>query len=323
MDGARRLLAIAMMLASSPALAIEGSTLAGPIGGTDIRQAHLPPPGWYGGAAALGLEAYDFTGPDGRSVPALSAINLQRARAGVFLLYVPEFQLFGGSFGVLGVGSHGVDCGRLFAFTQKRCITGLGDPYGEIAWTRHFGTVRQSRYPDAFPIFEGLSVAFGFGVVFPVGRYDAFMANNHGVTPGNNIWDFAPNVAVTYVTPPILADGTEISGKLFWNNYLTNPETDYKTGSVLNVDFAVTERIGRWQIGAAGLYAVQVEDDKQFGMIVPPDGHRGEILQLGGIISYDMPEQMATAKVKVLETIFSVNTVKVHGVVFTFAKKLP
>ena len=87
-----------------------------------------------------------------------------------------------------------------------------------------------------------------------------------------------------------MREGTEISAKLYWNNYLTNPTTQYTTGTLLNVDFAVSERIGRFQVGMAGFYAVQVEDDKLFGVTISPDGRRAEVLNLGGIFAVDMPE---------------------------------
>jgi hypothetical protein len=45
----------------APAHAIEGPAAAGPIGGTDIRSAMLPPPGLYGGTFALAAEAYTFS----------------------------------------------------------------------------------------------------------------------------------------------------------------------------------------------------------------------------------------------------------------------
>ena len=319
---ARVLLAAALCVASTPSLAIEGSSVAGPIGGTDIRSAQLPPPGLYGGIAALWAEAFDFLDQNGKTVPALSEGHLQRYRAVAFLVWVPDFQLAGGSFGLFGVVPGGIECGRLFALTPNRCISGFGDPYVEIAWSRHFGGVRASRYPGAFPIAEGLTLALGFGAVFPVGRYDPFIANLQGPTIGNNIWDFAPNIAFTYVTAPILADGTEISAKLFWNNYLVNPATHYQTGSVLNLDFAVSEKIGRFQIGVGGFYAFQPEDDTQFGLPVPPNGHRAETMQIGPLIAYDMPEYLAAVKFKALETVFSVNTVKAQGFVVTLAKKL-
>ena len=94
----------------------------------------------------------------------------------------------------------------------------------------------------------------------------------------NNVWDFAPNIAFTYTTPPIIAEGTEISAKLFWNNYLTNPATQYSTGTVINLDFAMSERIGRFQSGA-----------------------------------YDMPEYAASTKLKTLASVIAANSPKAHG----------
>lgn len=43
------LAALAICCMHTRLLAIEGSSTAGPIGGTDIRQAQLPPPGLYYG----------------------------------------------------------------------------------------------------------------------------------------------------------------------------------------------------------------------------------------------------------------------------------
>jgi hypothetical protein len=61
MQGARLLLTAAFICAAcTPVLAVEGPSAAGPIGGTDIRSAVLPPPGLYGGVILLGAEAFDF-----------------------------------------------------------------------------------------------------------------------------------------------------------------------------------------------------------------------------------------------------------------------
>ena len=245
----------AVSLACSPAIAAEGSSAAGPIGGTDIRSAQLPPPGLYGGTVQLYAEAHKFYDGGGHLVPALSALELARTRVAPFLLYVPNLQLLGGSIGIAAIVPGGTECGRLFEATPKRCIAGVGAPYVEVVWSRFFGTVRPPRYPGAFPIAEGLTLAFGAGAVIPVGRYSATDAISQGLTIGNNIWDFAPTVAFTYVTRPILADGTEFSAKLYWNNYLENPATKYRTGDLVNIDFAISEKIGRVQLGVAGYYA--------------------------------------------------------------------
>jgi hypothetical protein len=322
MQRVRVLLAAAFICgASTPVLALEGATAAGPIGGTDIRSALLPPPGLYGGAIVFGATAFDIVDGNGKTIPALSTANLNKRLVGPFLIYVPDVQVLGGSIGVAGIVPYGEECGHLFANTTSRCMVGIGDPYVEIAWSRSFGTPRPSKYPGAFPILEGLTIMLGFGAVLPLGKYDAREHRNQGISLGNNIYDFAPNAAFTYTTPPILAEGTEISAKLYWNNYLTNPTTQYTTGTLLNVDFAVSERLGRFQIGMAGFYAVQVADDKLLGVPVPPDGRRAEVLNLGGVLNVDMPELGSSVKVKVLSTALAANAVRSSGVAISLIKK--
>ena len=304
------------------ALAAEGATVAGPIGGTDIRSAQLPPPGLYGGMVFFYATAREFVDGSGHVIPALSGLELDRKRAGPFLIYVPNVQVLGGSVAVAGIIPGGTECGRLFAATPPRCIEGLGDPYVEAAWSRFYGSVRPSQYPGAFPIAEGLTATFGFGAVIPIGKYDVTDATTQGLAIGNNIWDLAPIVALTYTTKPIIAEGTEFSAKFYWNNYLKNPATQYSTGTILNTDFAVSEHIGRFQFGAAGFYTVQVADDKQFGVRIPPDGKRAKVLMLGGVLGYDMPEYDAAMKVKVLQTAVIANSVNSFGVSFAWIKKL-
>jgi hypothetical protein len=305
-----------------PALAVEGSTAAGPLGGTDVRSALLPPPGLYGGVVSVAATAYSFVDGNGNIIPALSTAHLMKQLVGPFFIYVPDIQVLGGSIGIAGIVPYGQECGHLFPFSPSQCAVGHGDPYFEIAWSRSFGTMRPSKYPDALPILEGLTVLVGFGAVLPLGKYDAWLATNQGLSIGNNIYDFAPTIAFTYTTPPILAEGTEISAKLYWNNYLPNPATHYSTGTLLDVDFAVSEHIGRFQVGVTGFYAFQVADDKLNGIRIPPDGRRAEILMMGGIVAYDLPEFQAAVKIKTLSTLITKNTVHSSGVVVGWIKKL-
>jgi hypothetical protein len=53
MQAARAVVFAAATAWCGPALAVEGPTVAGPIGGNDIRSAVLPPPGLYGGVVLL------------------------------------------------------------------------------------------------------------------------------------------------------------------------------------------------------------------------------------------------------------------------------
>lgn len=316
------LLALMFVLgASSQSNAVEGPTVAGPIGGTDMRAALLPPPGTYFGTLQLVAQTIDFLDKDGNTIPALRDARLTKEVGGPFVYFIPDTQILGGSVSIGALLPFSNTCGRLFTGTSSECDAGMGDPYVEVSWSRFFGTMRPSKHPGAYPIPEGLAVMLGVGTVIPLGKYDGADPLSQALSPGNNIWDFAPTIALTYTTPAILADGTEFSAKLFWNTYLENPDTKYLTGDVLNLDFAITEHIGRFQVGVAGFYAAQIEDDKIAGIIAPPDGRRAQALQLGGVIAYDMPEHATSMKLKAIASPFAENTVTSWNVVFGWIKK--
>ena len=307
--------------AASPASAVEGPTAAGPIGGTDIGSAVLPPPGLYGGLVGLGVETRRFVDQHGDTVAALSQSNLSKVAGGPWLLYVSSLEVLGGTVGIGAVVPSANQCGHLFAGEPNHCITGIGDPYVEIDWSRTFGKLRASEFAGARPILEGFSVLVGIGVVLPLGQYDPSTPTSKALSAGTNIWDVAPSIAVTYTTPAIFFEGTEFSAKLFWNNYQTNPETDYLAGDLLDVDFAITEHIGRVQVGLAGAYAFQIADDRVSGMTVPPNGNRGELLQLGCVLNYDLPEFASVLKFKASTSVVARNTVEYSALVVGWAKK--
>jgi hypothetical protein len=306
-----------------PLHAAEGPSLAGPIGGTDIRSAVLPPPGLYGGGvAALGAEVFGFVDGQGQPIPGLNDANIKRTIVAPFIGYVPNIDVLGGSIGFGAIVPYSKNCGHLFEANPKFCQSGFGDPYFEAQWSRFFGVVTPPRSSGALPIMQGLSIALGFGAVVPSGQYNSTDPTTRVLSAGSNIWDFAPHIAFTYTSVPILADGTEFSTKIYWNKYRTNPDTQYSTGDLINIDFAVSERMGRFQAGVAGFYAFQVADDKQFGIPIPPDGQRVKILNLGGVLAYDMPEFGAAIKIKWLQSVFVENSAHSRGFVLTFVKKL-
>jgi hypothetical protein len=216
---------------------------------------------------------------------------------------------------------YGAECGRFLASQSWACAWGAADPYVEIGWFRYFGTPRPSRVAGSFPILEGLAISAGIGAVFPVGQYNVRQVTQQGIGMGNNIFDIAPSLAITYTTPPLFAEATELSAKLYWNKYRINSATQYQTADLVSVDFAVTERYGRFQLGLAGTYAFQFEGDKQFGVTVPPDGHRSEVLLLGGIFVYDMPEYAMSMKIKAVTSVIAANAVQSQDLTIAFIKK--
>jgi hypothetical protein len=308
--------------ALSPCRAAEGTTAAGPIAGTDIRSAELPPPGFYGGVIGLNSHVPEIVDGKGIAVPGLDAVDLTARIAAPFFAYVPDVKVLGGSVGLFGLFPGGQECGRLVTAIASRCTFGMGDPYFELAWSRSFGQLRPSQYPGALPILEGLVIGAGIGLVVPFGKYEPQLRATNGISIGNNIYDVAPSVAVTYTTPPLIVEGTEFSAKLYWNDYGINPDTQYKASPLIDLDFAVSERIGRFQPGLAGVYLAQTGADRQFGAVVPPDGRRLEYLALGGVLNYDMPEYAAAIRVKALSTVLGRNTGISQVFAIGFAKKL-
>jgi hypothetical protein len=310
------------VIGAAPSWAAEGSTVAGPIGGTDIRSAFLPSPGLYGALILGGGSTYQLRDGSGATRAGLDAVGIDAKSAAGAFLYVPNVKLFGGSIGVLGVAGFGSVCGQIRSANPETCRGGFGDVYVETAWSRFFGFTRPSSDKDAPPIREGLAIKAGLGAVLPVGLYDAQIQASNGVTVGNNTLVVAPSFGFTYTTPPLLADGTEVSSKIYLNTYARNPDTDYVSGKNINIDFAVSEHVGLWQVGVTGYYLRQFTDDTRGGVVVAPDGRQAEVLSLGGIVNYDIPNMGASIKFKARSSVFAYNTAMTTAFYLTLAKKL-
>ena len=59
-----------------------------------------------------------------------------------------------------------------------------------------------------------------------------------------------------------------------------------------------------------------------FGIPIPPDGRRAEVLNLGPILNIDLPEFIASVKIKALTTVLARNTVRSSGVAVGWIRKL-
>jgi hypothetical protein len=85
-----------VICSAEPSRAVEGPAAAGPIGGSDIRAALLPPSGLYGGAIGLYNAADGFNDGTGHPAAGLDAVDLRDSVGGPFFLYVPNFKVLGG-----------------------------------------------------------------------------------------------------------------------------------------------------------------------------------------------------------------------------------
>ncbi len=269
------------MVPLSEAKAGEGVKPAGPIGGTDIGQALLPPTGLYGAlyGAAINIDAWFDDA--GSRVPA----GGNSFSGGGGLMYVYPWQIFGGSIASTLAGGFERTCIG-FKPAPEQCSSGARDIYSDIFfWSRLFPSADFANQPDNGPkIPYGLAIGFGLGVSFPTGQYSADRAVNIGA----NVFDVAPSVALTYNTRSLLGEmfgqATEFSGRLFLNNYTRNSDTEWQSGRLLNLDFAITQRQNQWQYGLAGIATYQIENDVVHGINI---GNRAKGLAVGPIVSYN------------------------------------
>lgn len=121
----------------------------------------------------------------------------------------------------------------------------------------------------------GLYTNFQFIVQAPTGSYD----RNRLINAGTNHWTFVPTAALTYIHP----SGFEVSTSVQLNFNSRNKDTDYRSGTEYQQEFALGQHVGPWTIGLGGYVYRQISDDKAPGL---QDGNRARVNALGPAISF-------------------------------------
>ena len=292
-----------ILAGATPALAVEGSIYGGPIGGT----AYLPPiPGLFGGIADVPGSFTQLDGNNGgkRNLGG-NEVNFEENTAAFGLLYVYPFKIFGASAGT-SVQLGYIDYARFSLGGVTQRLSGWTDMYSDVLkLSRYYGhpakPVGASR-----PLPYGLTVAAAYSMIFPIGSYQP----QNFLTPGHNAYFLTPNLAVTYLTKPnFLGDGLEFSGHLFYNHALENDYDHYRDGDVMDLDWAISERQGRFQYGVTGFAASQLGRDTQSSRPVTTHGNYFVAVKAGPIIDYDIPKIGGALKAKALLPVYERNTV--------------
>ena len=313
--------AVLITLAFSPAaIAAEGAVYGGPQGGTDIQNAYTPPiSGLYGEVLGLGINAGSLYNDSGGRIPIRTNVNA--AIAGLGLFYVYPFQFFGGALDTAALQAGGYDQAAIANRTGYHA--GLAGTYVEfLGWSHYFGPIfgegASPKHPFPRKLPYGLVVKLAYSMIFPDGTYKP----SYLVSPAANNYFFIPNIALTYLTPPnAFGDGIEFDSHLFIDFASRNPETHYSTGTVIDDDFAVADRIGNWEVGLAGFYAQQVARDHISGTVVPPNGNRLLAVGLGPVVSYTFPKLGSELKVKFLNNLYQQNSLSISELVVSYAMK--
>jgi hypothetical protein len=303
----------ALLCLSTHAHAAESITYGGPRGGTDIGGAYLPATGgFYGFVLGYAANADSYYGNNARSSSALK-LNGSPVLGGAGLIYVYPFKFAGGTLATSALETYAA-VAHLCVNDVCRNSTGLGDLYSDILmWSRFLGTSGSN--PQSLPY--GLTMKVAMSMNFPTGKYSA---TSPVPTPGINLYRIIPNFALTYLTQPnALGDGLEISTQFFYGITPVNGATNYKSGDTIDIDFAVSERFGRWQAGVAGNYAVQLSDDKINGVAVP-GGNRVGLVTLGPVASLAIPRWKSIVKIKVQLPVYTKNSAHLSAIVATLVR---
>ncbi|MCI3203520.1 MULTISPECIES: transporter [Pandoraea] len=288
-----------LCLAWSSTNAAEGPAFGGPVGGSDIGAAYLPgASGFYGAAVAGYAHGDHFYGDNGKRADD-TAIQNKSGVVAAGLLYVYPVKWLGGTLGTTVQGSLSTGNIHLNGVSQK--YDGTGDLYSDLLiWSRYLGSADVAH--GAPP--TGLTVRVAYSMLFGTGRYD----KNAIVSTGRNVTYLIPNFALTYLTGPNwLGDGTEFSANFYWDIATKNRATGYLNGPVFDVDLAVSERIGKWQIGVAGYYATQMSGDQRDGLPIP-GGNKFGSAAIGPVIAYTIPEWKSSVKFKLQLPLYARNS---------------
>jgi hypothetical protein len=299
------LAAAALTAGSDRGAATEVGLFAGPLGGSDIRSAYLPPvTGLYAATIALGTSYNALSDNNGNELTTPQG-RLNGIVGGVAAMYVYPFKIDGGTLAT-SVTQPGAYIQEKVG-PRRQTDSGLVDTYADLlTYSKYLGVfgARAPEGPSKLPY--GLTFAASYSMVFPTGRYKV----TDLAVEGHNYFVYIPNIAFTYLTGPNLSigQGTEISARLFYDIPTINPANNYQSGQVIDLDWGVSERLGLAQMGLAGNYAFQLNPDRLNGNLVAVNGNKLERATIGPVFAYDIPELRATFKTKVLVDYIDRNT---------------
>ncbi|MGA3127919.1 MAG: transporter [Candidatus Korobacteraceae bacterium] len=320
-------LVAALLCLSSTAMASEGGLFGAPIGGTDINNALLPPPGVYGALVFLGTNGATYEGNNSKPTDYPSSLSAANYGGGVLIVY--PWKLGGGHFASQFQLAEQQLWQKLTVVPPPHTLTlkgsgnGLADSYADLlTYSKFIGHagVKPLTGPGTARIPYGFTLGASMGMEIPLGNYNVnnFSPTNHVANEGHGTWIYIPSIAGTYVVSPFLpgAKATFLDARFFYEVSHQNSADGYKGGRIVDVDFAATEKFKQFQAGIAGAFAQQITDDhNKAGAIVAPDGNRFEKLIMGPVVSYYVPAIRTNFKLKTTFGVHNTNTYLLNTVV--------
>ena len=252
-------LALAVM-GACPGQAAEFGTGPWVKGYTDIFGGVVPSaPGVY-----VRTDAYHYNGDAGTTIfDGRVGISVEQDYTATLaaLTYVTPWKIFGGTYAVAVVPSMiamDVDVGiEIPAFTGPR-----GRSFGPFSLNR--SDTNLALGDTAFsPLLLGWNAGnfhwnvgvFGFA---PTGDYSTHQLANTSL----NHWAVMTRLAATYFDPQT---GWQATGAAIYSVNWENPDTDYETGNILNLEGSITKNFGAFGLGIVSYAMIQTTGDSGAG----------------------------------------------------------
>jgi hypothetical protein len=119
----------------------------------------------------------------------------------------------------------------------------------------------------------------GLNIMAPTGAYGL-----HQLSVGKNVWGFMPQFAFTYFDPKT---GFDLSGTFVYTALTENNATQYQSGDMINLDWAIGKHFGakgEWEAGIGGNLVQQISGDRGPGAKLGP--FKASSYGIGPAISY-------------------------------------
>ena len=255
------LAALALLSTASASFATEGGGSTYPIGAENHLAGAAPPPGVYVLEYVNVYSANRLNDGQGKAVP-VPGFKVKATAAATRVAWVTNTPVMGGQLvahAILPLVSV-----KVSAAGQSSSSSGLGDiSLGTgVAW-HHSPQLH--------------SVA-ALDLVVPVGGYDASRA----VNIGRNYASIQPAYLVSWIDPA----GFNADAKIGMSFNRTNKDTDYRSGSELNIDYALGWGLGNgWVVGVGGHVYQQLSEDRRNGETVA--SNKGQSYAAGPNLKYD------------------------------------
>jgi len=253
--------AAALLTGTTMSFATEGGGSTYPIGAENHLAGAAPPPGVYVLEYVNVYSASRLNDGQGNAIP-VPGFKVEAVAAATRIAWVTDKPVLGGQ--LVGHAIVPLVNVKVSVAGQSASRTGLGDVSlgAGVAW-HHSPQLH--------------SVA-ALDVVLPTGGYD----KSRPVNIGRNHLSVQPAYLVSWIDP----NGLNADAKIGLSLNRTNKDTHYRSGSELNIDYALGWGLGNgWVVGVGGNIYQQLAEDKRDGQTL--SGTKGRAYAMGPNLKYD------------------------------------